>query len=125
MSEKESLMKQFFAVFFISAALAACANVDDVLSSWHGRHSTALTRHWGPPTETWAQKDGGKLLVYRFKRDDIQKTFGDINKSLLQINCIVNFRTDRAGTIVSSSDEASIGGCGHLLSAQRAAPPPR
>ena len=115
-------MKRLATAFLILGTLFGCANVDHVRSSWHGRQGATLIQTWGPPTETYAQQDGGKLLVYRFKRDDVRKTFGDINKSLLQVNCIVNFRTNRAGTIISSSDEASIGGCGHLLSAQRAAP---
>ena len=86
-------MKKIATALLILTTLVGCANVDHVRSSWHGRQSAALIQRWGPPTETYAQKDGGKLLVYRFKRDDIRKVTGDINKSLLQINCIVNFRT--------------------------------
>lgn len=118
----------FLRVLGIGLLLSACAGA--TLTSWHGQPANALVRSWGPPTEVWDQDDGGRLLIYRDSEPHVVYQSGKAESALFAFRCVVTFRTNSAGVIVSSSTDSSIAGCERLLADRPAAgeelsaPPP-
>lgn len=90
----------------LGVSLAGCAATGTVrdlnVRDWVGHSEQHLVTAWGAPHHSYTMVAGGKMIGYQFT--DRTVSWWPKGQMITQIrNCMVNFETDRAGTILDAS----------------------
>lgn len=62
-------MVRWFVLVLLAASLVGCASPSKSLQSWVGHNSNELIASWGPPSEVFADGNGGQVFVYAKTRE--------------------------------------------------------
>ena len=99
-----------------TASIAGCATSGPSgqaeIETWTGASVDALYLAYGPPSDSFEQEDGNKLV--EFQHSDLD--------SSTPYYCTVRYTVDPAGTILGGTYEGNIGGCNRLIQTYQLTP---
>lgn len=90
----------------LGGALAACAEIGTVkdlsVRDWVGHTEPQLLASWGRPHHSYPMVADGKMIGYQFS--DQQVAWTPKGQMYTRVrNCMVNFETDKGGTILDAT----------------------
>ena len=69
---------------------------------WVGHKADALIASWGTPHHNYAMADGDRMIGYQFTNQSVR--WWPKGQMVVEVKkCMVNFETDRSGTIVDAT----------------------
>lgn len=92
-------------MLIVGTFLTGCASgtVRDLnIRDWVGHNERHLTASWGAPHHSYTMVASGKMIGYQFTAKTV--TWWPRRQMITEIrDCMVNFETDRSGTILDAS----------------------